>query len=208
MHPQETPDPRDRPRGAMRPKRVEDYLAIAEKALQDAADKMASMERGGQAQAPAGLAAQIQRVRQQAQDAGIRYRQSKNMVTSISGLANELRYTRKLIRSSRFMTFRNYAGLVAVAVAYGRAAKTPMSLLEAMNQESGERDRFLLIETAQGQVSFGLTLSLFRNLSRIGLPTDGAWDGHSTDQKTQRITALLGHDLSADEQEGERIPDT
>lgn len=179
-------------------KRIEDCLAIAEQAIKDAMDRIEGIERKAETPVPEELRARVEQLRLQAKEAGVRFRQVRFKATSVSALAEELRHTRKVIKSHRFITFKNYTALVALMVAYARAATAQMTMVQRPSTDAGnEMERFLLIDTPQGQVSFGITQALFLDLTRLGIPATGVWDGHSTDEKTGRIFAFLQRALSA-----------
>lgn len=177
-------------------KRVEDLLARAESSVREA---VATLDQWEDTPVPPDLSERISAIRQEATQAGMRFRNFRNKVVTVSALADELRATRKAIKSHRFVAFRNYQAMIALLVALSRKAEAHISTVEMPpnpEEKSKEADRYLLIEIPTGQVSFGITRSLLTDLKRLGVPSTGQWDGHSTDEKTERIFGFLRSSLT------------
>lgn len=95
--------------------------------------------------------------------------------------------------------YRERAHLVAALAARWPAVRTPMD---------ADGYSVVYIDSPAGQLSWHIhqaDIGLFRHVALTGTPPEQLWDGHSTEEKYQRVASLCYDDLMANKQE-ERTP--
>lgn|GEM_PF-4515520 len=155
---------------------VEQLLASANE-LMDQAD----------APAPESLQERLRLIRKRAQEIGLRDQEARRFPVSLRGVAQELMITRRALKHLRYITPANYQSLLLLLLHYATRENVEISLTDP----DPKLGQFLLLQTQAGQISFRLKKQLADLLTTIGLAQGGIWDGHSTEDKRERITRLL-----------------